>query len=75
MIIHDLHDHFLFNWSFTNAKHKLILTDSLIQICIYWYLTGPDNYLNDSYRLVVILRQAIVWIGTGMEIHDSLNSA
>ena len=30
--------------------------------------------LNDSYRHV-ILRQAIVWIQTGVEIHNPLNSA
>ena len=40
----------------------------LTQLKQYWEL------LNDSYRHV-ILRQAIVWIQTGMEIHNPLNSA
>ena len=37
------------------------------------YLTGLDQYLNNSYRLV-ILRQATAWIETGIEIHNPLNS-
>ena len=35
------------------------------------YLTGLDQYLNNSYRLV-ILRQATAWIETGIEIHNPL---
>ena len=37
-------------------------------------INDPDQYLNDSYRLV-ILRKAIAWIGSGVEIHNPLNSA
>ena len=37
-----LHNHSLFNWSFTNAK--LILIDSLNQITIYQYLTITYQY-------------------------------
>ena len=44
-----LHDYFLFNWSFTNAK--LILIDSLNQINIYqcFYLTVTYQYLVNAY--------------------------
>ena len=35
------------------------------------YLPAPDKHLNNSYRFV-ILRQAITWIGTEMEIHNLL---
>ena len=37
-------------------------------------LHSPDQYLSNSYR-PVILRQAIIWIGTGIEIPNPLNSA
>ena len=37
------------------------------------YLTGPNEYLPDSYRLL-ILRSAITWLGAGMEIHNPFNS-
>ena len=42
-----LHDYFLFNWSFTNAK--LILIDSLNQINVYQYLTVTYQYLVNAY--------------------------
>ena len=38
------------------------------------YLSRPDQYLSNSYRLG-ILRQASAWIGNGIEIHNPLNSA
>ena len=38
------------------------------------YLTSPDQYLENRQRLVTIT-QAIVWIGTGMEIHNPLKKA
>ena len=62
-----LHDYSLANRSFSNAK--LILLDLLNQISIYQYLTvtyqyfmltylkqhltSPDQYLNNSYRLII----------------------
>ena len=36
------------------------------------YLTGLDQYLNNSYRLA-ILRQATALIETGIEIHKLKN--
>ena len=42
-----LYDYSLFIWSFTNVK--LILTDFLIQINIYQYLTVTYQYLANAY--------------------------
>ena len=52
-----LHDYFLFNWSFTNAK--LILIDSLNQINVYQYLTVTYQYLACA---------DVAWIGNGIEM-------
>ena len=38
------------------------------------YLNGPNQYLTNSYRLV-ILTQAIASLRTGMKTHNPLNSA
>ena len=45
-------NYFLFNWSITNAK--LILTDFLIQINIYQYLTVNYQYLVNIYIVKAI---------------------
>ena len=54
-------------------KAKLILTDFLIQINIYHYLSYFSifsSYLNDSYRLGV-LKTGLAWTGrNGIEIHN-----
>ena len=34
------------------------------------YLTGPDQHLNNSYR-IVILRQSLGWVGNIIEINKT----